>query len=68
MSDSTPTKDNTEPMISEKHGFSMTAVYRIIIPIIIVIILVFGAYTLLKINMPSPTSMKMMGGMRSVRR
>ena len=58
MTDSAPTKDNTEPMLSEKHGFSATTVYRIIIPIVIVIMLLFGAYTLFKINIPTP----MMGG------
>ena len=52
--DTNQTKDNTEPMLSEKHRFSATTVYRIIMPIVIVIMLLFGAYTLFKINIPTP--------------
>jgi hypothetical protein len=65
--DSSPTKDNTEPMLSEKHRFSATTVYRIIMPIVIVIMLLFGAYTLFKINIPAPgTPMKGGSGLSKI--
>ena len=53
--------DNTEPIVYPKHGFNTSTVYNIIMPILIVIILIFGLYAIFHVNLPS-NKMPMVGG------